>query len=65
MEQTQQNPVPNGELQSTMMSIIEAPNVLLCLKEPTAYLLQELIAADQKCVDHICAGLPRGIGQQV
>jgi hypothetical protein len=48
-----------------MMSIIEAPSVLLCLKEPTAYLLQELIAAVQKCVDHICAGLPRGIGQQV
>ena len=40
------------------MSIVEASCVLLRLEKPTADLFQELVAAGQKSVNHLSAGVP-------
>jgi hypothetical protein len=65
VKQTQQHPVSDGELQSAMVSVVEAASILLRLKEPAAHFLQEFIAVAQEGVHSISVGLPRNIRQQV
>ena len=53
VQQAKEHPVPHRELQLSMMGVVVATSILLCLEEASAHLLQELVAAGEQSVDGV------------
>jgi hypothetical protein len=61
MEEPEQDPVPDGELQRSVMSIIVAFGIRLSLKKPFPHILQEVVAVAKKRVHRVCRRLTLGV----
>jgi hypothetical protein len=65
VEHPKEHPIADGELEFTMVGVVEPAGVLLSLEKTSTHLLKELIPVGEQGVHRLRARLPRGVGQQV